>query len=280
MWSNWIVNLHKKVKQSFSKAHALLGVDLDLENGSARIVQLGCNNESYILEQCVVIEGFSARNLTESNEDIIAELSYALKQAVDQSGCASKKVAAALPYSAVISKEITLSCNLNPAELNNFLQVNLGKYVNYVTDAMRFDYQVLHERENFMQVFLVAARKLQQTQLINIIKAANLVPKIIDVDVYALARAAKFLLAAQTTGSVAIINFSDNGLLFCILHGENVLHVQSEAVAISKKNNNQDVTAAFTNNNLQNWLKQMPQQVELILLCGECGGKLCYCSKV
>ena len=180
-----------KIKENFLKFiyrnNSLLGIDI--KQGFIRLVELSYRNHQYQLEYCA---NFTLEHCLTSEEEVIRTL----KNILNKVQLKSKNGAIALVHSEVVTKEVEVNSNLSSEEIVEFLGFNIERYVSGTKDSISFDYQAIGDgaKENGCKTLqLVAVQEERADKLVNLLKSVNLSPKIIDLDIYALERAAKII---------------------------------------------------------------------------------------
>lgn len=177
-------DLKKSLQIIKPKTKNLLGIDVS--TNAIRLVELSYVGSDYKVEACVHIP-----LNTPISDDLITAT---LKQAVEQARCKTKNVAIALAHSAIIFKEIKTASGLSDQEIEDFLQFNIEKYIDEPADSISFDYQLIEapiKADEHMMLRLIAVRRERVEKCLKLLQEANLCPKIIDIDSYALERAAR-----------------------------------------------------------------------------------------
>ena len=212
--------LLKKILHGFRlKPQRLLGIDLN--SHAVRLVELSFSQGNYQVETWA--------NITLPP----GEINGAMLSAILQKNRTTTKITAiALPHSAIIFKEIKVISGLSTKELNAFLQFNMGKYIGTTADNVSFDYRVVQQgviKEKHILLQLAAARRDKIAQYLQLLKAANLSPKIIDVNSYALERIVRHQLR-NIVGLIAIINIEIDSILIIVINHEKIIHAHEDSI--------------------------------------------------
>jgi len=118
--------------------------------------------------------------------------------------------AIALPIQSVIVKRIHLMKEISQKKIDRVIEENISRYFPGMTQELCYDYAILP----FVDVLhntalLVATRHEQLNDYITVIERAGLSIKIVDVDIYALARAMTVATAKECASSfVAMLDVS------------------------------------------------------------------------
>jgi len=114
----------------------------------------------------------------------VAEATRAL---TESHGIRARKVITAVPGPAVIIKRVTLPAQ-SPRELENTILFEAGNFIPEDLENVNLDYQVTDYLDDGkrMEVLLVAAKKDIVASYAETIRAAGLIPVVVDVDYFAL----------------------------------------------------------------------------------------------
>ena len=108
-------------------------------------------------------------------------------------------VAIALPASQMIQKRIKLAAYLNDTERLTHISENLSHYLPGLNESLYFDFVRITTSDQEDECLLVAARRLQVDGYVSLLEQAGLKTVIVDVDIYALARALSITLVNEVT---------------------------------------------------------------------------------
>lgn len=181
----------------------------------------------------------------------------------------NKMVTIALPYSAAITKIIQLDMNLNEEEIEDYLTMNMKKYTGLNAEDISMDFSVLGPAKNSsnkIDVELIAAKQEQVKGKIAFLQQYNIKVKAVDIESFALQRAA-LLQLPQDDAVTAVINVKQNNLLVGILQNKDMLYVREENVTPGQDINEQ------INAELQMFFAAHSISVDRILMAGEVTGE-------
>ena len=174
------------IRGLFAGGKQLAGLDI----GSSSIKLAEINNTS----QGLILSRFSQAPLAKGVivDGAVVEqktLSATIRELYKKSGCKRSSVVTSISGHAVIVKKVTFA-QMNDAELFELIHDEAEKYLPFEDAAtVNFDCQILGDHPynpNQMEVLLVAAKKEIIEGYVKSIKAAGLIPLIIDVDSFAL----------------------------------------------------------------------------------------------
>jgi type IV pilus assembly protein PilM len=192
----------------------LAGIDMNAEE--IRLLVLSRTRKSYRVEKFAVAS-LPAGIFHEGKIKHPESLQAALKQLVVQTRTQALPAAMALPATAVIFKRITLPQGIAKKNIHAHIASYCSEYFPGLQDALCFDFMTLPAAENSSpQVLLVASRMELLNSYLALGENAGLKVKIIDVDIYALARAAHSQSAKNNaTAALLDITLDMTQLLLC-----------------------------------------------------------------
>jgi type IV pilus assembly protein PilM len=149
--------------------------------------------------------------------DAVAEVIRALRESC---GMSARKVVTAVPGPAVIIKRVTLPAQ-SPKDLENTILFEAGNFIPEDLENVNLDYQVTDYLEDGkrMEVLLVAAKKEIVGSYSQAVKAAGLIPVVIDVDYFCLENMFETSYEAPSEGAIALVNIGARYSSINILKG-------------------------------------------------------------
>ena len=173
---------------------AVLGIDIS--KSSVKLVELCKSGASYRIAS-FAIESLPEGAFVEQmiiEENIVTE---AIIRAVAKSKTRLKQVAIALSGAAVITKMIHLDGSLSDTELESQITVEADNFIPFDINEVMIDFEVQRKTPSGQSEVLVAVCRSETTDCYeSVLGLANLNPKIVDVEIYALERAINFLVPA------------------------------------------------------------------------------------
>lgn len=116
-------------------------------------------------------------------------LTKTIKELYQRSGCSTRKIVTSIPGHAVIVKKAAFA-RMDDEELRALIHDETGKYLPFDDmAAVDYDFQILGEHPynpGLMEVIIVAAKKEITESYAAVIRAAGLIPVIMDIDSFAL----------------------------------------------------------------------------------------------
>jgi type IV pilus assembly protein PilM len=139
-------------------------------------------------------------------------VSNAIRTVVSQSRTKLKNVAAAVAGSSVITKLIDMPEGLSEDDMEIQLTLEADQYIPYPLEEVAIDFEIQGpspEKDNQVEVLLAACRRETIESRVEAIEGADLTPKIMDVEAYAMERAFSVLrgqLNLDEDSTVAIVD--------------------------------------------------------------------------
>lgn len=169
------------VSLPFVKKYPLVGVDFGWDE--LRLLQLEKRAGSFHIEKMLSYRG-NMRSLEQS--------AAGLQTVVRRENLQGYPVAFALPSSVILKKQIELPYFKDEELMGELTQDFNRHFPDLPEEKVHFDFVAKPVTEEMLSILLVAARKESLEQLIKVARQVSLKAKIVDVDLYALARAAAF----------------------------------------------------------------------------------------
>lgn len=143
-----------------------------------------------------------------------------VRSLIESRGIESKRAITAVPGPAVMIKRVTLP-GQSQAELANTIVYEAGNFIPEDLENVNLDYQVIDQNDETkqMEVLLVAAKKDIVATYGDALRAAGLVPAVVDVDYFALDNMYELNYDPQPGQVVALVNIGARYSSINILKG-------------------------------------------------------------
>lgn len=188
---------------------ALVGIDIS--STAVKLVELSRSDRRYRIESWAV-EPLPADAIRDKQIGDVDAVGAAIKRALDRSGCKLKHAAAAVAGSAVITKILTLPSGLNDDDLEGQVQVEAGQFIPYPLEDISLDFHILGNRgTELVDVVMAACRTETVDARVAALELAGLSARVIDVEAFAIARAAELLPALQQVPADSVTAVFDIG---------------------------------------------------------------------
>ncbi|GMV51672.1 type IV pilus assembly protein PilM [Nitrospirales bacterium NOB] len=171
----------------FSSQRQLLG--LDIGSSSIKLVQMKEHRGRYTLQKFAVKE-LEPEVIVDGTVMDEGRVVTAIKELLTENNIKLKQVAISISGHAVIIKKISLP-PMPDEELDSQVRLAAEQYIPFDINEVNLDFYVLPPSENpeeqgEMSIVLVAAKKDKINELTELVKAAGLLPVVMDVDAFAI----------------------------------------------------------------------------------------------
>lgn len=191
------------------RAPAVVGIDIS--STAVKLIELSRSERNYRIESWAV-EPLPADAIRDKLIGDVDAVGNAVKRVLERSGCKLKHAAAAVAGSAVITKILTLPSGLSDDDLEGQVQVEAGQFIPYPLDDISLDFHVLGNRGTEMvDVVMAACRTETVDARVAALELAGLSMKVVDVEAFAIARAAEQLAALQQVPGDSVTAVFDIG---------------------------------------------------------------------
>jgi len=210
---------------------AKLGIDIS--STSVKLLELSRSGSRFKVE-AYSVEPLPPNAVVEKNITDVEGVGDAVSKVLARSKSALKNAAVAVAGSAVITKTIEMDAALNDDEMESQIKVEADQYIPYPLDEVSIDFEVQGEVENApdrVEVLLAACRNENVELRSDVLEIANLIPKIVDVEAYAIERAFG-LVADQIDGgedqTVAIVDIGSTMTTLSVLHDGRTIYTREQ----------------------------------------------------
>ena len=211
----------------------LIGVDIS--SSSVKMVELSSPSKgSYQLEG-YAITPLPKDAIVDGNVMNLDMVVDAIKQAWKQLSSREKRVALALPSSAVISKKVMMQAGLREEDMEAQVEGEANQYIPFSLDEVNIDFQVVGPAPNNpeeVEVVIAAARKEKIEDRVAAAEGAGLVVSVMDVETYA-TEAAYSLVANQLPNAgkgqtVMIVDIGAQIMHINVLHDDKSIYTREQ----------------------------------------------------
>ncbi len=170
-------------KISFSRSSELIGVDIGTT--SIKICTLKHTKEGFKLQR-MAMKSYEENLLSDGNIVNSAFLAQELKQLINENGIKSRDAACALSSYSVIAKRVAVPF-LDEDALENTMNLEVETVIPFSLKDIYYSYYVVggdKERDNMMNVQIVAAKKEIVDSYMKVFEMAGLNLQFLDVDIF------------------------------------------------------------------------------------------------
>lgn len=182
------------------KVDTLLGIDIS--DAAIRLVELRLDPAGYSVAG-YAIHGLPARAVVDGAFLDFEGIGQALRAALPRVQATSRRAAVAVSGPSVITRLIELEAGLAEEEMAGVVEREAEQYIPYPLDDMAFDFQVQGRSvadPTRVEVLLAACLKEHVEAREAVLAMAGLVPAVVDVEAFAMARASSQDFASFTSG--------------------------------------------------------------------------------
>ncbi|WP_298633159.1 type IV pilus assembly protein PilM [uncultured Umboniibacter sp.] len=210
------------LKGLFAKPQRRL-LGLDVSSTAVKLLELSKSGDKYRIEAYGVLgipEGAVVDRTIKDPEAVSA----VIRKLVSRTGTKLKGAAVAVTGSSVIIKRLQMPAELSESDLETRIIMDAEQYITFPIEEVSLDFEVLgpSQTEGQLDVLLVACRSENVEMLADVVSAAGLVPEVVDVEVFALARAFSFVapqLEADKDSAIALFDIGATATNITVIQG-------------------------------------------------------------
>lgn len=199
------------------------------------MLELSRSGDRYKVE-AYSVEPLPPNAVIEKNIGDVESVGEAIRRAVKRSTTKTKNVAVAVAGSAVITKIITMDQDLSEDDMESQIQVEADQYIPYSLEEINMDFEVIGPSEqdpDKVEVLLAASRSDNVDVRVAACELAGLVPKVVDVEAFALENAYS-LLAQDLPGggvgqTIALVDIGATMTTLSVLHDGAIIYTREQA---------------------------------------------------
>ena len=194
-------------------------LSVDIGSSSAKVIEVtGYGGKLQLMNAAVLpVPSSAIQNNMVYESTAVAEV---VRAARESHGMRARKVITAIPGPAVIIKRVTLPVQ-SFRELENTILFEAGNFIPEDLENVNLDYQITDYLDDGkrMEVLLVAAKKEIVSSYSETIRAAGLIPAIVDVDYFALENMFEVNYDSAPGRAIALVNIGARYSSINILKG-------------------------------------------------------------
>jgi len=206
-------------------------VGLDIGSKHIKIVQLKDVKGKYQLER-LGISTLEPELIVDGSILDSSRVIEAIKGLITNTNIKVKDAALSLSgHSSVIIKRVSFQ-QMSEDELSESIKFEAEQYIPFDIEDVNLDFQILGpgDKENMMDVLIVAAKKDKINEYVTVAKGAGLNPLIVDVDAFALENMYELNYEMKTDENVALVNVGASMININILKGGISVFTRDSAV--------------------------------------------------
>ena len=217
----------------FGKRKSTPVLGLDISSTTVKLLELSHTGERYRVESYAV-SSLPADAVIEKNVNDIEGVANAIRNVVNQSKTKVKTVAAAVAGSSVITKIIDMPAGLSEDDMETQLTLEADQYIPYPLEEVAIDFEIQGpspESEGQVEVLLAACRRETIEARVEAIESAELQPKIMDVEAYAMERAFSLVrnqLDIEEENTVAVVDIGATMTTLSVLTNGQTIYTREQ----------------------------------------------------
>jgi len=206
---------------------------LDVSSTTVKLLELSHTGGKYRVESYAV-SSLPQDAVIEKNVNDVDGVANAVRTVVAQSRTKVKNVAAAVAGSSVITKMIDMPEGLSDDDMETQLTLEADQYIPYPLEEVAIDFEVQGpspEREGQVEVLLAACRRETIDARVEAIESAELTPKIMDVEAYAMERAfflRQHQLELKEDSTVAVVDIGATMTTLSVLTNGQTIYTREQ----------------------------------------------------
>ncbi len=206
---------------------------LDISSTSVKLLELSRSGDKLTVESYAV-QPMPPNSVVEKNIADVDAVARTLVDVVAKSKTKIKDVAVAVAGSAVITKIIDVSAGLSDDAMEAQINVEADQYIPYPLDEVAIDFEVQGKSDrgpDQVEVLLAACRRENVDTRVEVLEAADLVPRVVDVEVYAMERAFGLILPQLSLDeeyTVAIVDIGSTMTTLSVLAAGNTIYTREQ----------------------------------------------------
>ena len=175
------------------KCNAILGVDIS--SYAVKIIELSGSGDAFCVEGYgyELLPKDAVQGTLINDIDAVAQC---IKKVIFKAQLRSKYVVLAVPDSAVMSKLMQIDAGLTEQEIEELVVIEADKSIPYPIDELNLDFEIQGysaENDSLLDILVVASRAENVSRRVAALAKAGLEVTIVDVESYAVERAAQLL---------------------------------------------------------------------------------------
>lgn len=217
----------------FGKRKATPVLGLDISSTTVKLLELSYSGGRYRVESYAV-SSLPQDAVIEKSVNDVEGVANAIRAVVAQSRTKLKNVAAAVAGSSVITKLIDMPEGLSEDDMEIQLTLEADQYIPYPLEEVAIDFEIqgpAPDRDKQVEVLLAACRRETIESRVEAIEGSELVPKIMDVEAYAMERAFSLLrsqLDLYEDSTVAIVDIGATMTTLSVLNNGQTIYTREQ----------------------------------------------------
>ncbi len=213
------------------KRPQMLGIDIS--STTVKLIELTRVGHRFRVE-AYAVASLPQDAVVEKAVNNIEDVAAAIRSVHSQARTKNKHVVSAVAGSSVITKVLPMPAGLNDEDLETQLTFEADQYIPYPLDEVALDFEVQGAtagRTDMVDVLLAACRRETIDARVDALEAAGLVPKVMDVEAYAMERAFELVKPQadiDDRSTVAIVDIGATMTTLSVLHRGKTVYTREQ----------------------------------------------------
>jgi len=215
-----------------NKKHNTLG--LDFSDSSVKLLELSYHNGQLQVES-YAIAPLPHRAVVERKIQNPEQVSQTLLKVIQSTCFRARQTVAAVSDADVITRTISIDASLSADELESEVILEADQFLPFPIDEIAIDFEVIGPTKNHPEkqdILLVACRIETVDVLQKTLKLSGLIPKVVDVESYAIERVVSLLLPQlnikTTNPLIAVVDIGATMMNLTILNQKKTLYSRDQ----------------------------------------------------
>ncbi len=207
-------------------------IGLDITTSSIKLIELS-GSVSNCRAECYAAEPTPPNAINEKVIVDAAAVGDAIRRAVKRANTKTREVAIGISGDAAITKIIQLPKALSDSQLEAQVEIQADQYIPFPMEEVSYDFQRVGESKSdpdMLDILLVATRTENVDQRRAAVEAAGLVPRVVDVEAFALENACQLMAHQMPDGGmghlIAVVDFGASNTAFSVLQDMRVVYTR------------------------------------------------------
>ena len=215
------------------KREAAPVLGLDISSTTVKLLELSQTGGKYRVESYAV-SSLPLDAVIEKNVNDVDSVANAIRSVIAQSRTKVKAVAAAVAGSSVITKMIDMPAGLSEDDMEAQLTLEADQYIPYPLEEVAIDFEIQGispESNSQVEVLLAACRRETIDARVEAVEGAELIPKIMDVEAYAMERAFSLIqdqLDMESENTVAVVDIGATMTTLSVLTNGQTIYTREQ----------------------------------------------------
>lgn len=207
-------------------------IGLDITTSSIKLIELSGSARNYRAE-CYAAEATPPNAINEKTIVDVTAVGEAIRRAIKRAGTKTREVAIAISADAAITKSIQLPKSTPENQFEAQVEILADQVIPFPMEEVSYDFQVIGEAEkdpDMIELLLVATRTENVDQRRAAVEAAGLIPRVVDVEAFALENACQLMAHQMPDGGmghlIAVVDFGASNTTFSVLQDMRVKYTR------------------------------------------------------